>query len=232
MTAGEQLEKEYPAQHRLQQLEDAWRQCPPGSHEQRALALLRAAAAQNRHYIELQQRAHADRRLLEKCRHVLNGVASQIVSHDRVYRPLVDEIDNRFGAGRGRWSGCGPGGGRAGRSGAHERPVTPLAETGGRRRCRYCGRPIRFALLPDGRQVPYDPEPNPAGSLVFERARTESGDELALRRAVFAALGERPGEARYLPHRSSCPARAARRRRRGGRHSPGRRQRHLFGGTP
>ena len=93
MTAGEQL----LTQHRLQQLEDAWRQCPPGSHEQRALALLRAAAAQHRHYVELQQRAHADRRLLEKCRHVLNGVAAQIVSHDRVYRPLVDEIDNRFG---------------------------------------------------------------------------------------------------------------------------------------
>jgi hypothetical protein len=80
-----------------QQLEDAWGQCPPGSYEQRALALLRSAAAMDRHYIELQQQSHADRRLLEKCRHVLNGVASQIVSHDRVYRPLVDEIDHRFG---------------------------------------------------------------------------------------------------------------------------------------
>ena len=87
MTAGEQL----------QQLERVWSHCPPGSWEQRALALLRSAAAQNRHYIELQQQSHADRRLLEKCRHVLSGVASQIVSHDRLQRRLVDEIDNRFG---------------------------------------------------------------------------------------------------------------------------------------
>jgi hypothetical protein len=94
-------------------------------------------------------------------------------------------------------------------------------------RCRYCGERILFALLPGGHQIPYDPEPHPSGSLVFEVARTASGEQRALRRVVFVGRGKRPESPRYLPHKATCSARAARRRRRGGRHAQ-RVQRHLW----
>jgi hypothetical protein len=84
-------------------------------------------------------------------------------------------------------------------------------------RCRYCQQRIRFATLPTGHQIPYDPDPHWTGTLILERARSESGVELAVRRAVFVSMLDRAGEPHYRPHRQTCTARAARRRRRGGR---------------
>lgn len=96
-------------------------------------------------------------------------------------------------------------------------------------RCRYCGRPIVFGVLASGHRIPYDPEPNPGGTLVLERARTESGAELGLHRVVFLGRTTRPRATRYMAHRMSCPERRPRRRRRGG-HGGGR-QRALFGAS-
>jgi hypothetical protein len=76
-----------------------------------------------------------------------------------------------------------------------------------RRRCRYCGKPMLMATTVAGRLMPLDPEPDPVGGVVLERARNESGDELGARRARVLKKGEfvAPGAERYRTHFSTCP---------------------------
>lgn len=80
-------------------------------------------------------------------------------------------------------------------------------------RCRTCRAPVVWAVLPSGRRIPLDPEPDPAG-----RVRLEAIGPGTDRAAVVLNTGDAEdaraaGEALYTSHFATCPQADQHRRR-------------------
>lgn len=76
--------------------------------------------------------------------------------------------------------------------------------------CSSCGAPITWALTLNGKRMPVDAQPNPAGSFFLATMRGANGSTYIV--AVHA--GEQPleGPRRYSSHFSTCPNAAEHRR--------------------
>lgn len=75
----------------------------------------------------------------------------------------------------------------------HELSTTP---------CRGCGARVVWAQTVNGKAIPLNSSPDPAGNLVLE---TANRDRSGARRAVYVRPGERAGEPRYTSHFATCP---------------------------
>lgn len=72
--------------------------------------------------------------------------------------------------------------------------------------CRSCSAPIEWARTVNGRLIPLDAEPDPAGNVLLEDVQ---GSRVA---HVLGARGDVPFELahldgpRYMPHHATCPS--------------------------
>ena len=65
--------------------------------------------------------------------------------------------------------------------------------------CRTCGEPIVWVMTENGRRMPLNPDPNPAGNIIF----VEDADGHPVTHQLHR--GEDPGDAdRFVPHFATC----------------------------
>lgn len=60
-------------------------------------------------------------------------------------------------------------------------------------RCRWCGKPIRWAKTTSGKSIPLDLHTNPDGNI-----------ELINGVAHVVGQSDRPGDVRHMPHHATC----------------------------
>lgn len=75
-------------------------------------------------------------------------------------------------------------------------------------RCRTCGAPIVWAVLPSGRRMPVDRDPSPAGQIRLETDGETDGEtdrRAVVLNAADASAARHAGEALYLSHFATCP---------------------------
>lgn len=71
--------------------------------------------------------------------------------------------------------------------------------------CKFCPARIMWIETVDGRRMPLDVAPNPAGRVILEVARA-AGESYGARRARVLLRDEEPplGALRYMPHHATC----------------------------
>ncbi|WP_288858164.1 hypothetical protein [uncultured Corynebacterium sp.] len=74
--------------------------------------------------------------------------------------------------------------------------------------CQYCGEPVKKAVIFRGEKVSFDASPDPAGTYMMQKRRTEEGDEYTYAEWLTdqeAASLRAQGVLLWKLHRVTCP---------------------------
>lgn len=80
-------------------------------------------------------------------------------------------------------------------------------------RCRTCRAPVVWAVLPSGRRIPLDPEPDPAGRVRLDAIGPATDRAAMVLPTDEAEAAHAAGEDLYVSHFATCPQADQHRRR-------------------